>query len=298
MKKFVYEHGLPFSKILGINIKDLLNRIDINKASLAIVDGGVGEGKTTLGTEVADFVNKENNLHPIKLEIKQHPQLAQGGEAFLKQLRICYEKNLPVIVYDEAGDFNRRGALTRFNAMINRTFETYRAFKILVILCLPSFGVLDNEIFLKGIPRLLLHLDKRNIEYGYFRGYSLYRMMYIKDRMKKLVVKNFAYDLVEPNFRGNFLDLEPHRIKQLDRLTTKGKIDALKKAEIKIEGLINYNDISQKVGRSVVWVRVACSRLRIKPKRLIHRIKYFDNEVINRLADFMDEGGLTNDKSK
>ena len=120
-------------------------------------------------------------------------------------------------------------------------------------------------------------------------------MMYIRNRMDKLVVKNFAYDLVENNFRGQFLDVPSQRAKQLDRISTQGKLITLRKSEIKIEGLMGYTEIAHKLGRSVVWVRMAVSRLRIKPTRIIHRARYFDQEIVNRLADFLDDGGLRKD---
>lgn len=290
-KKYLYDHGLPFSEKLGENIQDLVTRVKKGKAAMIIIDGGVGEGKTTLAVEIADYINKHYEQEQIALIYKKHPQLATGGEAFLKQLRECYILLLPVIAYDEAGDFNRRGSLTRFNAMLNRTFETYRAFKIIVILCLPSFWVLDNDLFFKGIPRLLLHLDSRSDQYGNFRGYSLYRMMYIRDRMQKLVVKTFAYDLVEPNFQGHFLDLEPERAKQLDKISTEGKLKSLQKAEVKIEGLMGYGELAHKLGRSIVWCRMAVGKLKLKPKRVISKAKYFDDTVLNRLADYLDEVG-------
>ena len=296
--KHLYEHGLPFSEKLAENLKDLVDRIRFNKASMIIVDGGVGEGKTTLMVEMADHINSLYDFPDISLELKNHPQLALGGADFLKQLRLCYEKKLVVIIYDEAGDFNRRGALTRFNAMLNRTFETFRGFKILVILGLPSFSVLDSDIMNKQIPRLLLHVSQRTEESGHFKGYSLYRMMYIKDKMKKLVVKPFAYDLVEPNFYGHFLDLDPVRANQLDKISTKGKMDVLKKAEVQIEGLMNYSEMAKKLGRSVVWARMVVSKLRIKPTRLISRVRYFDETIVNRLADYLEEGGLKDDKKK
>jgi len=171
MKKRVYKSGLPFSEIIATNLIDLYHRVQLyNKAALIIIDGHVGEGKTTLAVHVADFLNKLANLPQIIFE----DQLGMGGDEFLEKLRLCYKKKLPVVIYDEAGDFNRRAALTRFNANLNRTFETFRAFKIIPILCLPSFWVLDNDLFSKGIPRLLLHLSKRTNKMGRFKGYSLY----------------------------------------------------------------------------------------------------------------------------
>jgi hypothetical protein len=277
---------MKFSAKLAENVKDLLTRIDKNKASLIIIDGGVGEGKTTLGVEIADYANELKGLHLINLDYKHHPQLALGGEEFTQGLRTCYQFKLPAIVYDEAGDFSKRGSLTRFNSMLNRTFETFRGFRILVILCLPSFNSLDNDLFDKNIPRLLLHLQNRTENQGDIYGFSLYRMLYIKNKyMPKLTVKSFAYQLVNPNFFGHFQNLEPERARALDYISTRGKLSVLKKAQIKIQGLVSYMDIAKQVQRSVVWVKKKTSELKIKHKRIIDRCKYFDQSVIDRLSD-------------
>ena len=82
-------------------------------------------------------------------------------------MNVCYQERFPAAGYDEAGDFNKRDSLSNFNAMINRTFETFRAFKIVVVLVLPSFSVLDNQLFDNMIPRLLLlpnHNKLMNVE--------------------------------------------------------------------------------------------------------------------------------------
>jgi len=291
MGRTLYDNGLPFPEIYADNLKDQVKRVDGKKASLIIVDGGVGEGKTTFAVEAADYINNLNGMGEVALDLKYHPQLALGGADFLKQIRICYEEKLPCIIYDEAGDFNKRGALSRFNAMLNRTFETFRGFKIIVILVLPCFNVLDGDIFEKKIPRMLLHLKDRGENYGNFYGYSLFRMMYIKEKMKKLVIKPFGYSQVSSNFRGQFLNLTKERDKKLDILSTTGKISVLKKAEIKVEGLISYVDIAKKVSRSVIWVRKAISKLKIRHARIIDRVKYFDERVIDQLSDYLDELG-------
>ena len=284
----VYAHGLPIDKELASNVIGQVERIESKKASLIICDGGVGEGKTTLAVHIADHITG----YPISLEPKNHPQYAMGGKQFLSQLSECFKKKLPVIIYDEAGDFNRRGALTRFNAMLNRTFETYRAFKIIVILVLPNFGVLDNDIFDKKIPRLLVNCFDRQENYGNYRGYSLYRMLYIKEKMKKLTVKPLAYKFTTPNFHGHFKDLIKERSDQLDNLSTKGKLDELKKAEIKIDGLVSYKDISIKLACSVSKVQVDIREMKVKPLRYVDNRAYFDEGIIDLLADYQDKKAL------
>lgn len=278
---YLYKHGLPFCKTLGRNLSRQQDRINKNKASLIIIDGGVGEGKTTLATHCADYLQGEAILFK-----EQH---AIGGKQFLSKLAICYQKKHPVIVYDEAGDFNRRGALSRFNAMLNRTFETYRAFKIIVILVLPNFGVLDNDLFDKKIPRLLLNCWDRNQKYGNYRAYSLYRMLYIKDKMKKLTVKPLAYKYTIPNFYGQFKDLIPERSAELDKISTEGKIKELKHAEIKVDGLVTYQEMGIKLACSIAKLRIELKELQVKPVRYYEKKAYFDEGVIDMLADYMDK---------
>lgn len=287
--RYFYDSGLPFGQMLAKNLSDQKKRIESKKASLIIIDGGVGEGKTTLAVQAADYIQGR------KIEIKKDgPQYAMGGPDFTNKLRVCHSEKLAVCIYDEAGDFNKRGALTRFNAMLNRTFETYRAFKIIVIIALPNFNVLDNDIFDKNIPRLLLHCTGRGENDGNYYAYSLYRMMYVREKMKKLVVKSFAFNIVQPNFYGQFLDLEPERSRALDLLSTEGKKDELMAAEVKLKGLVSYQEISLKLVRSVQWVRLAVKKLNIHHRRVIQKKKYFDEGVIDALASFIDEGGGVN----
>lgn len=281
----VYKGGLPFDETLGKNIKDLDTRIRKDKAALIIIDGAVGEGKSTLAVHIANYVNSLHNLKPISLKPKYHPQYAMGGENFLDQFPKCFDDKLPSIIYDEAGDFNKRGSLTRFNATINRVFETFRAFKILVILCLPSFSILDNELLLKGIPQLLIHTRDRNDKWGNYQAYSLYRMYYVKEKMKKLIVKPFAYNITKENLHGHFKNLDETYRKQLDHLSTSGKKNILQKSQINVQGLMDYKTMASKLGLSHFTLRAKVGELKIKPAKVINRVRYFDDNAFNRIAD-------------
>ena len=106
--------------------------------------------------------------------------------------------------------------------------------------------------------------------------------------MKKLVVKSFAYGIVEPNFYGHFKDLPKDRMKQLDLVSTSGKIKELEKAEVRLEGLISYNDLSIRLARSTRWVKVALKDLKIRHVKVIDKRKYFDQGVVDILTDYID----------
>jgi len=283
----VYANGLKFDGCLDKALDNLIDRVEGNKASLIILTGGVGEGKTTLLVEIMDYINSKKGLKPIKLDIKDHPQLGQGGLEFMRNLRVCFQEKLPCVGYDEAGDFSKRGSLTQFNAMLNRTFDTFRAFKCIVVISLPNFNILDQDLFDKNIPRLLIRLTNRNQSYGNYSAYSLYRANLLRSFMKKFNLKNYAYAKVTPNFRGHFLDIDPERSKKLDKLSTTSKFQILRKSEVKIEGLLTYQELAIKLMKSVQWVRHSVANLKIKHNRIINKIKFFDSSVYDQLSEHL-----------
>jgi len=286
MERPEFKHGEPFEKLLTTNLEELQKRVNDRKASLIIIDGGVGLGKTTLLVHCLDYINKLNGHPPIEMD---GPQLAMGGVDFLKKLRVCFDEKIPCIGYDEAGDFSKRGSLTKFNAMLNRTFETFRAFKTVVVICLPNFNVLDNQLFDNQVPRMLIHLNGRTNKYGDFSVYDLMCMNWVRYWMKKSPIKDYAWKRVYPNFRGHFLDISSERSKELDIVSTKNKLKILRKSEIKIEGLLSYPEMAQKLDRSVVWVRKAVKDLSIKHKRTVERAKYFEPHVLNQLSELLED---------
>lgn len=274
-----------FTREMKLNLDDLYDRVLIKrKASLIIIDGSIGEGKTTLAVHLADYINKKHGQKEINL--KTGNQLGLGGEDFLKKLRWCYENKYHVCIYDEAGDFSKRGSLTKFNAMLNRTFEMFRAFQIIVIIVLPSFSVLDNDIFDKGIPRMLVHCYDRSLTAGRFKVYDFITMMYIRHAMKKEVIKQRVYDRYNPNIHGDFVDLTPERSTQLDEISTAGKISSLQSSELKIAGLINSKELAIKTAKSRNWVNESIKALGIKPLRVINRTRYYSEDILEVLNNY------------
>jgi len=267
-----YNHGLPFSEGLAKNIDALKQRIKDGKASLLIIDGGIGQGKTTFGVEIGEYYQGK--------EIIFEEQLAMGGIDFAKKLKKCFEAGHEIIIYDEAGDFSRRGALTRLNATLNRVFETFRVFKILVILILPSFDVLDSQLMDKQIPRFLLHCSDRTVKAGHFRGYSLRKMWYLLARLKKTTVKPASYKLERPNLHGHFLNLSKKRATELDKFSLKGKLDILDLAEIRHDGLLSLQEIANKLNRSKRWVQDQVSKKNLKFVKKYKTVNYYGKSVV------------------
>ena len=278
---WVYDHGLPFSNILAHNLDDLMQRIQRNKASLLIIDGGVGEGKTTLGVHAADYVNiRYGDGVPINLK---GPQLSLGGEQFKNKILVCHDEKLLVIVYDEAGDFDKKTTLSRFNRDLMRIFEMYRGFKILVILCLPRFYKLENELFDLAIPRLLIHCLDRTDTHGDFRAYDLEQMYYIKQKAKDIIVKPKCYDHGMVNFFGHFLNLPPDRSRELDMVSIAAKRAATRNIIKNVKDLVTIQMIADHFNMSDDWVRLRLKNIEVGPVVKRDRKVYYKKELIDKI---------------
>lgn len=276
-KTYVFESsGLPFDSKTKQNIDGLRARVAGGMASLIIIDGTMGKGKTTLAVEIADDIQGS----PISFD----DQLAMGGKQFIKKADIVAEKGLKVLIYDEAGDFNRRGSLQKFNAMLNRFFDTYRAFKIIVIVVLPNFRVLDKQLLDNCVPRLLIHITKRTSNIGYYNGYCL-RFMYdiLKMMKKEYGHPALAYKYVRPNFTGYFKNLPPARCKELDAFSTAGKKEILQLNRANIQDLVNRQDIANHFGRTPGWVSIQLAKYNIKPVEKIGKLEYYTKEILKTI---------------
>jgi hypothetical protein len=273
-KRFLYDYGLPFSEKLGENLDDIRQRVLGKKASLIIVDGGVGEGKTTLGAHIGEYYDKGFDYRA---------QIGMGGDKFLKAARWCAENKKNSVVYDEAGDFSKRGAISSFNRILVRFFETYRAFKIIPIICLPRFWILDNHVFDLGIPQILIHCYGRDFKQGNLKAYDLEGMYYLKENVKKMVVKPKVYGTARPNFYGHFLDLPEEKAKALELLSMRGKKNIIDEAYIEANNLIDVYGIARKVDKSIAWVKGKIRKHNIKHIDLIQRRKYYDATILRKI---------------
>ena len=253
--------GLPISPQMARDLDGIKERVlENNFAGMIVIDGGVGQGKTTLAIHCADYI--------MQKEIDFETQLAMGGAEFNKKLGRCYEKNLPVIIYDEAGDFNRRSVLTRFNQELNRVFETYRAFKIIPILVLPSIMDLDDNMFKKQIPRWLYHVYNRKKNFGNVRCYSVKLLYNMKYMMKTYIVKPMVYGKLKPNHIGQFYDLYPKRRELLTECTVAGKLKILDKSKAALSNLepeIDTAGIQGKYGFGYTRTRSLIKKFNIQP---------------------------------
>lgn len=291
MTKYYYKSGLPFDTTLANNLDDALQRLRIGKAVMIVIDGNVGEGKSTLGVHVADYLNGAYvknakgtyDLIQDKL-IDLRRQYSMGGGQFQECLQMCIDSQLRALFYDEAGDFNKRGSLTAFNQQLNRVFETYRTFRIPVILALPSVSVLDRDLFVKGIVQGGLHAYDRGMNYGHYKGYSQFRLMHVMDKMKKLIVPQQAYNKTYPNFYGQFLDLTPERAKILADICDEGKKKILTENILKNKGLVSLPELARRLQITRQYASYIIKKYAIKEDSILKRIRYYSPDNVARIT--------------
>ena len=262
-----------FDDSLLPTLHSVKDRIRKKKASMIIIDGGVGEGKTTFANHIA-------KLYQPNFSSRISELVAMGGEEFLKSMDIAVRNGDKVVIYDEAGDFNSRGSLTYFNQTLNRVFETFRQTGIIVILCLPFFADLDASLFKKKIPRILIHCYGRNMKYGKYSVYSLWRTWYLRNKISKSIVPTSCYESVKPNLYGQFKDLPKVESDALADLSIKGKKKIIQHAYLKQKGLVNIDEIVKKTGYAKQTLYV---KLKDVKAEKYGNVKYFDGSVIDNL---------------
>lgn len=281
-ERHVYEStGLPFNSNIAKSIDDIKKRINKNIPAAIIIDGISGMGKTTLAYHIAEYA-QGYKVQPVL----QH---GQGTVDFIKKAKMCIENKIMCPIFDEAGDADKRQFWSEINKMLNRFFDLYRTFKLIPIICLPTFDRLEDTLFDKAIPRLLLNCHDKKNGYSNIKVYSLYRMLYLRAKMKdkKLVSKQMAYKFVRPNYRARFKDLPYFRSKDLDKFSSSGKLKEFHEIDIMNRGLITYKDMAQKLGRSEDWVKRQVSKLKIKEVEIWKRRKYFSKKEVTRLKNTM-----------
>jgi hypothetical protein len=271
-----------FDNDLKVNIDDQLERVENDFASAIIIDGGLGKGKTHTDVQIADYISIKKGQGNIILE----KQLARGYEEFFSKLQECITLKRVVLCYDEAGDFSKKSSLTRVNMLLNRIFEQYRQFHILVIISLPLMDSLDSTLLQNEIPRMCLHIDRRlkgDCVEG--RAYSLKRMFNIKQTMAKVAQKTLAYNSYPCNFHFRIYELPEERAREVSEYSRAGKNKEVKAAVIASQHLVSYYDVAKKLNKSVSWVIKKLREGKFKHKKIFDRKKYFDESVIEFLED-------------
>lgn len=267
-------------------IPSLAERIKIRsnkrKPNLIIIDGVSSSGKTTTAVHIMDEINRQHNLPPVDLS-NECVQLGTGANDFIKKLKVCREKGLPCVAFDEAGEYNRRSWQSQLNKVMDSIIDTFRAYNIAIIMILHDFSELPKHVWSTRIVSTLIHLKERKKSYGRAYLYSQKRIYWIIKYKKDVVYPEDAYNKEQPNARMVFKNLSEERAKQLDILSTKHKLNKLDSSEIKLNGLVCIKDVMERLGRSRDWVAKQLSVSKAKPKMVLKKVKYYDENILKTL---------------
>lgn len=286
---WLYSNGLPYypSHIIPRLVDKIILRRNNHKPNLIVIDGVSSSGKTTLAVHLADEINKRLGLPPISLDKDNHLQIGIGASDFLNNLTLCKKERLPVIIYDEAGEYNKRGWISKLNKVLDGVFDTFRAYDIAIIMVLHDFSELPKHIFGVRIINTLIHTTERKSNYGVAKFYSHKRIYWLLKYKKEVVYPEDAYRKEHYNCKIIFKNLSPDRAKSLDILCTEHKFNKLAKSVFDVEGLVSMKDICDKVGRSYFWVFFNIRRLKIKPVKKYNNKNYYDGSVVDKLYELI-----------
>lgn len=271
------DHRIRFGPILARNIIEQKMRIAENKPSIIVIDGPLGSGKTTLATEIADFFQ----IKPINIS----EQVAMGGSDFTSKLRTCIDKQHKVLIYDESGDFSRKNTMSTFNKNLTRIFDTFRTYRMLLILVLPSALKLDGHILDTKALRMLIHCEERSKTCGTYMLFSLVDFEWILYHQKRLPIKGQAYSKQYPVCVENFLALLKDRQLELDALSQKAKEGILDDLILRQKGFVTARDIASQTGYSVRQILNKLKQFNYTPQTRVSNADYYDGRALAHISN-------------
>jgi hypothetical protein len=277
-----FNQKIGFGDMLAYDLIKLVNRVYENKPSIIIVSGPLGSGKTTLGVRMADVIEGK--------EIIMSEQLSNGGADFQEKLQRCVINKRKTIIYDEAGDFNKKSVMTRFNKNMNRIWDTFRTHRIIPIIILPDVMNLDSQPIRNQSMRLLVHCGERDKSGGKYKGYSLADYFWLAHHSKKAVIKPSIYATQKPLYKERFIKLSEERQKELDQISTQAKLGIIDKINIEQQGLLNTNQIVDKLNITKRTLFKYQKDYNMKPKISHNNMNYYDDEFVSLLESKVGKG--------
>lgn len=291
MIRTTYENGLPFksnthdnpeSAFFGqerirVFLEEQKQNIIKKKGSVFMIDGSSGSGKTTLAIHFAEYIEGR----PIVFE----EQVANGTEDFQRKFVESYKKGYNVLVYDEAGDADRKQTMSKMNRAISNVFRQMRAFRMIVIVCLPRFYGLESDLLQSGNIRALIHVNRNDMSRARFKMYRMSQFMHIKNWVKKLPNPMDCYKYGHYQGVGEFLDLPPKRSAELENYSIGKKIVSIERTVTKNEGMVSGHEVAEYFGKSHRWVQLKLRDIEQVSTKTVNRIKYYDRSIIKKIEE-------------
>lgn len=223
-------NGYPYSNPLPEWLDYAQNLVlKQGKATLIFVDGGLGEGKSSMAAQMVRQLDPGLDGSKESYLLRYH----LGGQALLNNFNKAYEAGCKAVIFDESGiDMNSRRAMSGMNMRLLELFQIYRAYKIVVIMVLPTIKIIDSQIFDYGIHRFTVnvHSLKRG-EYNRFTVFDREASIHLYHNLKKYRDIRRAYRTPFSNFDGMCKPLPLEHQKVLDSLGMEAKKDRTSKLQ-------------------------------------------------------------------
>lgn len=268
-------------------LDDALKELD-GEASLPVIfiDGWQLSGKTTLAVQGIDYVNKKRGKPEMDLTQTDNVQYALGGEDFLRKLPKASAQGYRIVVYDEGGDYSRKGAMTRFNKTMEKAIDVMRVHKCIIIFVCHYFPKqVPSEMMDKGLVSCLLHCVSRkpNQSYTEVKVYERESTAYMVNHWIKFVkVPGHIYRMT-PNFKFEFHNLSEERSKLLAMLGKAKKKELWDLTEISLGGLMTQQDLASNLRVSVSWVKKKIKECEEEAEKVYKNKKYYNNKTLEAL---------------
>jgi hypothetical protein len=192
MSSFEYDNGYAYTDPLPAFVDRAVYKVQREHvASLILVDGGLGSGKSTMAAQML------RQIDPGFVATEESFKLRYllGGTALLETAVNAHEKGAKGLIFDEAGiDLSSRSAMSTMNRNLNSFFQLYRALKLVVILVLPSLKIMDRRLLYYEIHRFQVHThSKVHGSYTRYRLWDTRSIFFLKERLDDRIVPRDAY---------------------------------------------------------------------------------------------------------
>jgi len=262
-------------------IDEQLSRTDDNMPSVLVVDGLHGGGKTTLACHVGQYLEDKCGR-----SFSYENQVGKGMDLFLEKLNWVKKNGYKVVIYDEAEDFERKGAISKFNRLLNRVFSVLRATQIVVIIVLGIVKKLEKEPLEKGLVRCLINVHGRSGNYANLRVFdagNIFYLIYLMDKFGRSgKPPMLAYGKTAPFLRSRVARADKKTEKAWDLIDLKQKGDILDTASLETKGLIDIKTVGKLSGYSISSLRVMFRSIKPEVVR-IGRKNYYYKSVLARI---------------